>query len=117
LDLNYISLLPQTFDYYRSGATDEQTLQDNVDAFKKIRIRPRVLTGVEKVDLSVSVLGHRVSSPILVAPTAMQRMAHDEGERATAKGWVLSCHDCFCVCVLNDFLLLQLVKRLALSCV
>ena len=81
---------PQVYDYYRSGATDEQTLQDNVEAFKRIRIRPRVLTGVQKVDLSVSVLGQRLSTPILVAPTAMQRMAHNDGEKATAKGWVLS---------------------------
>jgi len=80
----------QVYDYYRSGATDEQTLQDNVEAFKRIRIRPRVLTGVQKVDLSVSVLGQRLSTPILVAPTAMQRLAHDDGEKATAKGWVLS---------------------------
>jgi len=76
----------QNYDYYRSGATDEQTLMDNVEAFRRIRIRPRVLTGISKADTSTTILGNPVSSPILVAPTAMQRMAHHEGEKATARG-------------------------------
>jgi len=75
----------QIHDYYSSGATDQQTLHDNVDAYQRIRIRPRVLKGVEQIDTSSTVLGHKVSSPILVAPTAMQRMAHDDGEKATAR--------------------------------
>lgn len=47
---------------------------------------PRVLRNVSTVDLSVSVLGETLSMPICVAATAMQRMAHPDGETATAKG-------------------------------
>lgn len=47
---------------------------------------PRVLRDVSTVDLSVSVLGEKLSMPLCVAATAMQRMAHPEGETATAKG-------------------------------
>lgn len=47
---------------------------------------PRVLRNVSTVDLSVSVLGQKLSMPLCVAATAMQRMAHPEGETATARG-------------------------------
>lgn len=47
---------------------------------------PRVLRNVSTVDLSVRVLGEKLSMPICVAATAMQRMAHPDGETATAKG-------------------------------
>lgn len=47
---------------------------------------PRVLRDVSKVDLSVSVMGQRLSMPVCVAATAMQRMAHPDGETATARG-------------------------------
>lgn len=47
---------------------------------------PRVLRDVSKVDLSVSIMGQRLSMPICVAATAMQRMAHPDGETATARG-------------------------------
>lgn len=49
------------------------------------RFRPRILIDVTKVDLSTNVLGFNISMPIMVAPTAMQRMAHPEGELATAR--------------------------------
>lgn len=45
-----------------------------------VRLRPRILIDVTKVDLTTHVLGYRLSMPILVAPTAMQKMAHPEGE-------------------------------------
>jgi len=70
----------------RSGANDQQTLRDNVDAFSRIRLRPRVLISMPSVSLATTVLGHPVASPLLVAPTAMQRMAHPDGEEATARG-------------------------------
>lgn len=47
---------------------------------------PRVLRDVSTMDLSISVLGQRLSMPVCVAATAMQRMAHPEGETATARG-------------------------------
>jgi len=75
----------QVFDYYSSGATDQQTLKSNVNAFKDIRIRPRVLKGVTNVNTATKILGDHISSPILIAPSAMQKMCHPLGELATAK--------------------------------
>ncbi|KAF0032192.1 hypothetical protein F2P81_014482 [Scophthalmus maximus] len=79
-------VLPKAvYDYYRSGADEQYTLADNVAAFNRWHLVPRVLRDVSTVDLSVSVLGHRLSMPLCVAATAMQRMAHPEGETATAR--------------------------------
>ncbi|GER24605.1 peroxisomal (S)-2-hydroxy-acid oxidase [Striga asiatica] len=73
------------YDYYASGAEDQWTLQENRNAFSRILFRPRILVDVSKVDVSTTVLGHTISMPIMVAPTAMQKMAHSEGELATAR--------------------------------
>ncbi|XP_062263599.1 hydroxyacid oxidase 1 isoform X1 [Platichthys flesus] len=79
-------VLPKAvYDYYRSGADEQTTLADNVAAFKRWYLVPRVLRDVSAVDLSVSMLGQRLSMPLCVAATAMQRMAHPEGETATAR--------------------------------
>ncbi|ROI68675.1 Hydroxyacid oxidase 1 [Anabarilius grahami] len=84
-------LLPKSvFDYYFSGADEQETLRDNVAAFARWCFYPRVLRDVSAVDMSTTVLGQRVSMPICVAPTAMQRMAHPDGETATARA-CLSC--------------------------
>ncbi|KAM4904244.1 LOW QUALITY PROTEIN: 2-Hydroxyacid oxidase 1 [Sylvia borin] len=91
------TFLPKAvYDYYRSGADDQETLADNVAAFSRWRTRkkekyirwklyPRVLRDVSVMDLSTSVLGQRVTVPVCVAATAMQRMAHPHGETATAR--------------------------------
>ncbi|CAG0898965.1 unnamed protein product [Darwinula stevensoni] len=81
----YSTLPRNALDYYRSGADHQQTLLDNRAAFQRYRLRPRVLRDVRKRDLSASILGERVSMPIGVAPTAMQRMAHPDGECANAR--------------------------------
>lgn len=73
------------FDYYASGAEDQWTLQENRNAFERIKFRPRILIDVTRVDLTTTVLGFKISMPIMIAPTAMQRMAHPEGELATAR--------------------------------
>jgi 4-hydroxymandelate oxidase len=73
------------YDYYASGAEGERTLADNVEAWQRIRLRPRCLVDVATRDLTTTVLGRRVSMPVLVAPTAFQRLAHPEGELATAR--------------------------------
>ncbi|XP_033945533.1 2-Hydroxyacid oxidase 1 [Pseudochaenichthys georgianus] len=79
-------VLPKAvYDYYRSGADEQSTLADNVAAFNRWRLLPRVLRDVSSVDLSVSVLGQKLSMPVCVGATAMQRMAHPEGEMATAR--------------------------------
>ncbi|XP_050736051.1 uncharacterized protein LOC127008287 [Eriocheir sinensis] len=72
-------------DYYRSGALDQETLQENKDAMMRWYIRPRFLRDVSKRSMATTLLGHKVAVPFGVAPTAMQRMAHPEGEVATAK--------------------------------
>ncbi|KAG1652501.1 Hydroxyacid oxidase 1 [Nymphon striatum] len=72
-------------DYYRSGANDEQTLKDNRLAFSRLRLKPRVLRDVSKRCHETTILGDKIKFPICVSPTAMQRMAHPDGEVATAK--------------------------------
>ena len=73
------------FGYYASGANDMITLRENREAFQRLRLLPKILVDVTKVDTHTTVLGERVSSPICVAPTAMQQMAHPDGERATSR--------------------------------
>jgi len=71
--------------YFSGGALDERTLNDNRAAFERRRIVPRVMTDVTEVDTSVDILGRHWRTPIFVAPTALQRMAHPDGELATAR--------------------------------
>ena len=73
------------FDYIAGGADDEVTLRRNREAFEAIELRPRALVDVSEVDLATNVLGQRVEMPVLVAPVAVQRLAHPEGELATAR--------------------------------
>jgi isopentenyl diphosphate isomerase/L-lactate dehydrogenase-like FMN-dependent dehydrogenase len=73
------------WEYIRGGAGDETTLRENVDAFARWKLRPRVLVDVSAVDASATVLGQSVSMPILIAPTALQKFADPEGEAATAR--------------------------------
>ncbi|CAB3248336.1 unnamed protein product [Arctia plantaginis] len=81
-----LALLSKTArDYYKSGATDEQTLAENKLAFQRLRIRPKCLVGVERCNLHTTVLGVDVSMPVGISPTAMQRMAHPDGELANVK--------------------------------
>jgi (S)-2-hydroxy-acid oxidase len=75
----------EVYDYYAGGAGDERTLAENRRAFERWVLRPRVLTGVSSADPSTRVLSNDVSLPILVAPWAYQRLAHPDGELATAR--------------------------------
>ena len=79
-------LEPGPFGYFAGGAGDERTLRDNIDAFSRWQLRPRVLIDVSEVTTATDVLGREVSMPLLVAPTAFQRLAHTDGELATAHG-------------------------------
>lgn len=71
--------------YFAGGANDERTLTDNRAAFARRRIIPRVLRDVSHVDPSVEILGRRWPWPIWIAPTAFQKLAHPDGELATAR--------------------------------
>jgi isopentenyl diphosphate isomerase/L-lactate dehydrogenase-like FMN-dependent dehydrogenase len=76
---------PGAFGYFAGGTGDEVTLRDNVEAFSRWQLRPRVLVDVSEVTTATTVLGKEVSMPLLVAPTAFQRLAHPDGELATAR--------------------------------
>eukprot|EP00736_Rhodelphis_marinus_P013885 Rmarinus@m.11458 len=74
------------FDYYVGGAEDEVTLKENRQAFMdRFRFNPKVLVDVSSPYMSTSVAGIDLRFPVLVAPTAMQRMAHEGGEISMAK--------------------------------
>jgi 4-hydroxymandelate oxidase len=78
--------LPQmTWDYYRSGACDELTLARNELAFRDIALRYRVLVDVSRRDSSTELFSRRIALPVLIAPTAFHKLAHPEGEIATAR--------------------------------
>jgi len=76
---------PAHWGYIAGGANDEVTLGANRAAFDRILIRYRTMIDVTTRDLSTTVLGIPVSMPVLVAPTAMQKLAHTGGECATAR--------------------------------
>jgi len=70
--------------YFNGGAADETTLRDNVQAWQRIPLHPRVLQPLAGGHTRVPLLGRTLAHPILVAPMAYQRMAHPHGEMATA---------------------------------
>ena len=78
-------LAPGPLAYFSGGANDERTLDENRAAFARHSLVPRVMRDVSTVDLSVEVLGRRWPVPIHLAATALQRMAHPDGELATAR--------------------------------
>jgi len=71
--------------YYAGGAADERTLRDNIAAFARHQLLPRVLVDVSAVSAATSVLGTPVDFPVLVAPVALQKMAHRDGEAGMAR--------------------------------
>ncbi|HXN99518.1 MAG TPA: alpha-hydroxy acid oxidase [Candidatus Acidoferrales bacterium] len=86
------------WEYVAGGAGDEITTRWNQEAYQRIRLKPRVLVDVSKLDTRVTLFGQEHAFPILLAPTAAQKMMHANGELATARGagaagtaMVLSC--------------------------
>lgn len=77
-------LSQMAFDYYSSGAWDEVTLRDNLAAFTRVKLRPKMLVDVSKINLTTQVLGESLQLPLLIAPMAFQCLADPEGEIATA---------------------------------
>lgn len=77
---------PAAWDYYQGGSEDEVTLRANCSAFERIALRPRIMLRDDcACDLHVTVLGTPVAMPVLIAPTAFHRLAHADGECATAR--------------------------------
>lgn len=76
---------PMFYDYYRGGADDEITVESNTNAFRDIRLQPRILRGAASPSMAITVLGQQFASPIAIAPTALQKLAHPDGELAMAR--------------------------------
>jgi L-lactate dehydrogenase (cytochrome) len=70
------------FDYIDGAADDETTYRRNTASFERCDLVPNILRGVEKVDISVKVMGQKLAMPIYCSPTALQRLFHHQGERA-----------------------------------
>lgn len=70
--------------YLQGGSGAERTLRGNRAAYERVALRPRVLVDVERVSLSTTLLGAELDVPIGVAPMAYHRLAHPEGEAASA---------------------------------
>ena len=80
------SKLPQNvFEYFAGGAADEVTLNRNDDIYAQYQILPRVLRDVTKVSTTRRLLGVDIPLPVMVAPMAMQKLAHADGETGMAK--------------------------------
>ena len=73
-----------TFDYYRGGAGEEITLHNNRAAYEKWSIHYRILVDVAQCNPTTFFLGTSLAFPVMIAPTAFDKLAHEDGERATA---------------------------------
>ena len=78
-------MTPSAYDYYAGGAEDEVTLAENREAFRRIALRPRVLTGTATVTTNIDLLGITLPYPIALAPTAFNKLGHPDGEAAAAR--------------------------------
>ncbi len=76
---------PGYWDYVVGGAGDELTLRDNLEAFRRHVLRPRMLVDVGSPSTTTTALGTEIAMPLVVAPTSFQRVAHPEGEPALAR--------------------------------
>ena len=70
----------------QGGAADEITVRWNCEAYQHIRLRPRVLVDVSKLDTRVKLLGQELPFPLVLAPTGAQGFVYPEGELAVARG-------------------------------
>ena len=73
------------FNYIDGGADDEVTKGRNISAFDDCDLVPNVLAGVADIDMGVTIMGQRVQMPLMLSPTALQRLFHWQGERAVAR--------------------------------
>jgi len=73
------------FDYIDGAADDEITKARNTAAYAQCDLVPDVLAGVEEIDTSITIMGRKSSLPLILSPTALQRVFHWQGERAVAR--------------------------------
>jgi 4-hydroxymandelate oxidase len=76
---------PGAWGYYAGGSGDETTLRENVAAYGRWALRPRVLVDVAGASTTTTVIGQELALPVVVAPVAFQRMAHPDGELGMAR--------------------------------
>jgi 4-hydroxymandelate oxidase len=77
---------PDAYDYIAGGSWDEVTLDENVEAWRRRRLLPRILVDVGQVSTKSVLLGRPVAMPVAIAPMAVHGLAHPDGEVATACG-------------------------------
>src|SRR5882757_3796646 len=77
---------PESWVFCDTGADDEITSKENVTAWRKLKLRPRVLRDIVEIDTSVTLLGEKFKTPIVVAPTGRHHLFHANGERESARG-------------------------------
>ena len=73
------------FHYIDGGSDDEITLKRNTESFSKCDLVPNILASVGQPNLSTNVLGTKIDLPIFLSPTAMQRLYHHDGDKASAR--------------------------------
>ncbi len=73
------------FDYIDGAADDEATKARNTAAFASADLVPDVLAGVSEIDTSCTIMGRKSALPLILSPTALQRVFHWQGERAVAR--------------------------------
>jgi hypothetical protein len=76
---------PAAWDYLEGGAEEEAALRDNIDAYKKIIIRPKALTGVGKIDTSLELFGVKLDYPIMLDPMGGKTCFWPNGEIVTGQ--------------------------------
>src|SRR3546814_6476194 len=67
------------------AADDEVTRRRNRAAFDACDLIPRVLAGVDSVDMRTTLFGREMAMPLFLSPTALQRLFHWQGERAVLR--------------------------------
>ena len=78
--------LPSPIFHYIDGAADDEvTYRRNTEAYEQCDLIPNVLAGVENIDMSTTVMGKKIDMPLYLAPTALQRLFHHDGEKAVGK--------------------------------
>ena len=80
------ALPPDVHRYYAGGASEQISVEEAEQAWRELRLRPRVLRDVSQVSTDVELLGTALRTPVLCGPTAAHGLAHPEGEAATARG-------------------------------
>ena len=73
------------FDYIDGAADDEATKARNTAAFDDVDLVPNVLAGVAQIDTGCTIMGRHSARPLILSPTALQRVFHWQGERAVAR--------------------------------